>query len=102
MFGYFGILDHSSWLDNAFSDIPDGIKQLLHVLTAVNMRNKPYLVISWRYWCQKDWKSKKLVDEIEDNQKVDEIEEVTEVEPSPSGTLQFSPLGELDPGVVVY
>ena len=48
MFGYFGIFDHSSWLDNAFSDIPDGIKQLLHVLTAVNMRNKHiyYLVIS--------------------------------------------------------
>ena len=48
MFGYFGIIDHSSWLDNAFSDIPDGIKQLLHVLTAVNMRNKHiyYLVIS--------------------------------------------------------
>ena len=46
MFGYFSIIDHSSWLDNAFSDIPDGIKQLLHVLTAVNMRNKPYLIIS--------------------------------------------------------
>ena len=43
MFGYFSIIDHSSWLDNAFSDIPDGIKQLLHVLTAVNMRNKHIL-----------------------------------------------------------
>ena len=46
MFGYFGMIGHSGWLDYAYFDIPDGIKQLLHVLTAVNMRNKPYLIIS--------------------------------------------------------
>ena len=40
MFGYFGMIGHPGWLVNAYYDIPDGIKQLLHVLTAVNMRNK--------------------------------------------------------------
>ena len=29
-------------------------------------------------------------------------QEITEVEPSAKSTLQFSPLGELYPGVVVY
>ena len=29
-------------------------------------------------------------------------QEMTEVEPSAKSTLQFSPLGELDPEVVVY
>ena len=43
MFGYFGIIGHSGWLDNVYFDIPDGIKQLLHVLTAVNMQKKPFL-----------------------------------------------------------
>ena len=43
MFGYFGIIGLSGWLDNAYFDIPDGIKQLLHVLTAVNMQKKPFL-----------------------------------------------------------
>ena len=37
MFGYFGIIGHSGWLDIAYLDIPDSINQLLHVLTAVNM-----------------------------------------------------------------
>ena len=36
------------------------------------------------------------MDEIEDNQKVDEVEEVTEVEPSPSRTLQFSTSVEVE------
>ena len=40
MFGYFVITGHSVGLDNAYSDIPHGIKQLLHLLTAVNMRKK--------------------------------------------------------------
>ena len=43
MVGYFGIIGHSSWLDDVHSGIPDGIKQLLHVLTAVNMQNKAFL-----------------------------------------------------------
>ena len=29
-------------------------------------------------------------------------QEITEVEPSAKSTLQFSPLGELDPGVVIW
>ena len=29
-------------------------------------------------------------------------QEITEVEPSAKSTLQFSPLGEYSPGVVVY
>ena len=41
IFGYFGIIGHSGWLDYAYSGIPDGIKQFLHVLTAVNMRKNP-------------------------------------------------------------
>ena len=45
MFGYFVITGHSVGLDNAYSDIPHGIKQLLHLLTAVNMRKKPLLTL---------------------------------------------------------
>ena len=43
MVGYFGIIGHSSWLNNAKSNYWDGIKQFLHVLTAVNMPNKAIL-----------------------------------------------------------
>ena len=45
VFGYFVITGHSVGLDNAYSDIPHGIKQLLHLLTAVNMRKKPLLTL---------------------------------------------------------
>ena len=45
MFGFFGIIGQLGWLDNAYFDTPDGIKQLLHVLTVVNVRNKVFLGI---------------------------------------------------------
>ena len=50
---------------------------------SLNIKKKPILVII----VKEDYNSKKLVEEVKGNQKVD-IVEVTEVEPSPSRTLQ--------------
>ena len=57
MFDYFGITGHSGWLDIAYLDIPDSIKQLLLVLTAVNMRKKTTLDV---LEARKEQKTKKL------------------------------------------
>ena len=67
MYDYFFIIGHSGWLDNAYSDIPDGIKQLLHVLTFVNMLKKPLLT----FWKPKKNRSRK-------SQEVEEAEEADE------------------------
>ena len=87
MFGYFVITGHSVGLDNAYSDIPDGIKQLLHVLTAINMQKKRLLTF---------WKSKKnrnrrsWICQSMKSRKLRKLRKLHWSWASPSGTLQFS------------